>query len=138
MHVRLFADAERTGDDDRSPLLPDKLESGGWLFSLLVHRHAFGMVVAAQLLIGIALSLYSGPGPAAIAELFATSGRSTWLSLSFSIAVAVFGGFTPFISQWLIQSTGSPLAPGFYIMAVVAMSFCVILLMRETAHRPLR
>ena len=108
------------------------------LFSLLVHQHAFGVVVAAQLLFGIALSLYSGPGPAAIAELFATRGRSTWLSLSFSIAVALFGGFTPFISQWLIQLTGSPLAPGFYIMAVVAISFCVILLMRETAHRPLR
>jgi MFS transporter, MHS family, proline/betaine transporter len=61
-----------------------------------------------------------------------------WLSLSFSLAVAVFGGFTPFISQWLIAAIGSPLAPTFYIMVVVALSFVVVLQMQETAHRPLR
>jgi len=108
------------------------------VFMLLLQTHSFALVVAAQLLFGVALSLYSGPGPAAIAELFPTRGRSMWLSLSFSLAVAVFGGFTPFISQWLITSIGSPLAPTFYIMAVVALSFAVILRMQETAHMPLR
>jgi MFS transporter, MHS family, proline/betaine transporter len=108
------------------------------VFLLLVRFHSFGLVVAAQLLFGLALSLYSGPGPAAIAELFPTRGRSLWLSLSFSLAVALFGGFTPFISQWMIAESGSPLAPAFYIMAVVALSFVVVLKMRETAHKPLR
>jgi MFS transporter, MHS family, proline/betaine transporter len=108
------------------------------VFMLLLQAHSFALVVAAQLLFGVALSLYSGPGPAAIAELFPTRGRSMWLSLSFSLAVAVFGGFTPFISQWLIAAIGSPLAPTFYIMVVVALSFVVVLQMQETAHRPLR
>jgi MFS transporter, MHS family, proline/betaine transporter len=108
------------------------------VFLLLVQTHSFGLVVAAQLLFGLALSLYSGPGPAAIAELFPTRGRSMWLSLSFSLAVALFGGFTPFISQWLISVIGSPLAPTFYIMVVVALSFVVVLQMQETAYKPLR
>jgi len=108
------------------------------VFLLLVETHSFALVVAAQLLFGLALSLYSGPGPAAIAELFPTRGRSLWLSLSFSLAVALFGGFTPFISQWLIAVIGSPLAPTFYIMVVVALSFFVVLQMPETAHKPLR
>lgn len=107
-------------------------------FILLVQGHGFWLVVAIQILFGLALSLYSGPGPAAIAELFPTRGRSTWLSLSFSLAVALFGGFTPFISQWLITVAGSPLAPTIYIMAVVALSFVVILKMKETAHTPLQ
>jgi MFS family permease len=107
------------------------------VFLLLVHSHSFLLVVAAQLLFGVALSLYSGPGPAAIAELFPTRGRSLWLSLSFSLAVALFGGFTPFISQWLIAALATPLAPSFYIMAVVALSFVVIWNMQETAHKPL-
>jgi MHS family proline/betaine transporter-like MFS transporter len=108
------------------------------VFLLLVQGHGFGLVVAAQLLFGFALALYSGPGPAAIAELFPTRGRSTWLSLSFSLAVALFGGFTPFISQWLIATINSPLAPTIYIMTVVALSFFVTLQMRETAHARLR
>jgi MHS family proline/betaine transporter-like MFS transporter len=108
------------------------------VFMLLLQARSFVLVVAAQLLFGFALSLYSGAGPAAIAELFPTRGRSMWLSLSFSLAVAVFGGFTPFISQWLIAAVGSPLAPTFYIMVVVAMSFTVVLQMQETAHGPLR
>jgi MHS family proline/betaine transporter-like MFS transporter len=108
------------------------------VFLLLVQTHSFALVVAAQVLFGLALSLYSGPGPAAIAELFPTHGRSLWLSLSFSLAVALFGGFTPLISQWLISVIGSPLAPTFYIMVVVALSFVVVLQMPETAHKPLR
>jgi MHS family proline/betaine transporter-like MFS transporter len=108
------------------------------IFFLLVQAHSFVLVIAAQVLFGVALSLYSGPGPAAIAELFPTRGRTLWLSISFSLAVALFGGFTPFISQWLISVIGSPLAPTIYIMTVVAMSFVVILQMQETAYKPLR
>jgi MHS family proline/betaine transporter-like MFS transporter len=108
------------------------------IFMLLVGTNSFALVIAAQVLFGVALSLYSGPGPAAIAELFPTRGRTLWLSLSFSLAVALFGGFTPFISQWLISLVGSPLAPTIYIMAVVALSFFVVLKMKETAHSSLR
>jgi MHS family proline/betaine transporter-like MFS transporter len=107
-------------------------------FWLMVQGFGVGFVVLVQVVFGAALALYSGPGPAAIAELFPTRGRSLWLSLSFSLAVAIFGGFTPFIAQWLISSTGSPLAPTIYIMAAAALSFCVILRMKETAHAPLR
>jgi MFS transporter, MHS family, proline/betaine transporter len=108
------------------------------IFMLLVKGQSLGFVVGTQLLFGLALALFSGPGPAAIAELFLTRGRSTWLSLSFSLAVALFGGFTPFIAQWLIATVGSPLAPTMYISAVAAMSFVVVTRMRETAHEPLR
>lgn len=106
-------------------------------FWLMLHGWGYGFVIAMQIVFGAALALFSGPGPAAIAELFPTRGRSTWLSLSFSAGVAIFGGFTPFIAQFLIAATGSPLAPTIYVIAAVALSFCVILSMRETAHAPL-
>src|SRR3712207_8208536 len=42
-------------------------------------------------------------GPAAIAEIFPTKSRSTWMTSGYALAVAIFGGFAPFVSVWLID-----------------------------------
>lgn len=107
-------------------------------FLVLTGGYGFASVVAIQILFSFAISLFSGPGPAAIAEIFPTRGRSTWMSASYALAVAIFGGFAPFISQWLIDATGSKMAPTAYVMAAAAISFITIAGLRETAHRPLR
>jgi len=64
--------------------------------------------------------------------------RSTWMSTGYSVAVAVFGGFAPFIATWLIARTGSPAAPSFYVMGAAVVSIVVILRMEETAGKPLQ
>lgn len=107
-------------------------------FWLLTRDWGFGVVVLVQIAFAMAISLFSGPGPAAIAEIFPTRGRSTWMSSSYALAVAIFGGFAPFISQWLIDATGSRMAPTAYVMAAAAVSFVTIIGLRETAHQPLR
>ena len=84
------------------------------------------------------LLLFSGPGPAAIAEIFPTRVRSTWMSTGYSLAVAIFGGFAPFIATWLIARTGSPLSPTYYLIAAGIVSLLVILGLDETAGKPLR
>ena len=100
-------------------------------------RERFGTVILIQLLFGVAIALFSGPGPAAIAEIFPTRGRSAWMSASYALAVAIFGGFAPYIATWLIANTGSPMAPAFYVIAAAAVSFLVIAALPETAKRPL-
>jgi MFS transporter, MHS family, proline/betaine transporter len=107
-------------------------------FYILTQEHGFVSVVLIQIIFSFALSLFSGPGPAAIAEIFPTRGRSTWMSSSYALAVAIFGGFAPFISQWLIDTTGSKMAPTAYVMSAAVVSFVTISLCRETAHQPLR
>jgi MHS family proline/betaine transporter-like MFS transporter len=107
-------------------------------FRLLVGNYGFAMVVAVQIGFAFAISLFSGPGPAAIAEIFPTRGRSTWMSSAYALAVAIFGGFAPFVSQFLIEVTGTKMAPTAYVMAAAAVSFVVIAGLRETAHQPLR
>jgi MFS transporter, MHS family, proline/betaine transporter len=106
-------------------------------FWLLTQNFGFGVVVVVQIMLAAAISLFSGPGPAAIAEIFPTRGRSTWMSSSYALAVAIFGGFAPFIAQWLIDQTGSKMAPTAYVMAAAAVSLVVITRLRETAHEPL-
>ena len=43
-----------------------------------------------------------------------------------------------FVSTWLINATGTNLAPAYYLMAAAAISFAVILTIRETAFEPLK
>jgi MHS family proline/betaine transporter-like MFS transporter len=64
--------------------------------------------------------------------------RYTALSIGYNIAVAIFGGFAPFIATWLIRETGSTLAPSFYLMAAAAITFVIVLNIREMAFEPLR
>ena len=108
------------------------------LFTLMLSRPSLDTAIAVQLLFALVIAVFSGPGPAAIAEIFPTPVRSTWMSAGYSVAVAVFGGFAPFIATWLIARTGSAAAPSFYVMAAAAVSLVVIVGMEETARKPLQ
>lgn len=107
------------------------------LFKLMLTGATFSTVMVAQIIFAIMIAAFSGPGPAAISEIFPTRIRSTWMSAGYSLAVAIFGGFSPFIATWLIGKTGSPLSPTFYIIAAAIASTVVIWSLRETAHNEL-
>jgi len=84
------------------------------------------------------LALHSGAGPAAISEIFPTHLRSTWMSSGYALAVAIFGGFAPFIATWLIQVTGSPVSPTYlYLLPSAVISLLVIWGLKETASAKL-
>jgi MHS family proline/betaine transporter-like MFS transporter len=106
-------------------------------FHIILAAPGFAVVVLLQCVFGLAIAFFSGPGPAAIAELFPTRSRSTWMTPAYALAVAIFGGFAPFIATWLINTTGSPMSPTYYVIAAAIVSFLVILSFRETAHEPL-
>jgi MHS family proline/betaine transporter-like MFS transporter len=108
------------------------------LFLVILGQPGFGVLILIQMLFDAAIALFSGAGPAAISEMFHTIGRSTWMTPAYALAVAIFGGFAPFIAAWLINATGSPLAPAFYVIAAAVVSFVVIWRMPETAHAPLQ
>jgi MHS family proline/betaine transporter-like MFS transporter len=108
------------------------------LFLLMLSGAGLGTIVVIQILFGLMIALFSGPGPAAIAEIFPTRVRSTWMSTGYSLAVAIFGGFAPYIATQLIELTGSPISPTYYLIAAAIVSTLVILRLRETAHEALR
>jgi MHS family proline/betaine transporter-like MFS transporter len=45
--------------------------------------------------------------------------------------VAIFGGFAPFINAWLIEVTGSKLAPSFYLMLAAVISLAALIAARR-------
>ena len=107
------------------------------LFSLILSGASLATIVLIQLAIGLAIAPFSGAGPAAIAEIFPTATRSTYMSTGYALAVAIFGGFAPFIATWLISKTGSPISPTYYVIAAAILSTIVIFRLRETARTPL-
>lgn len=75
------------------------------------------------------LAGFQGPFTTALGEQFSTNARSSGLAICYNIAVMIFGGFGPFIVTWLIDATGAPLAPVFYIIGggVVGLIGCLLL-----------
>ena len=74
-----------------------------------------------------------GPAPTALAEQFPTQVRSTGMALSYNVAVMLFGGFSPFIVTWLSQTTGSAVAPAYYVLFSSLVGLLAICFLREAA-----
>jgi MHS family proline/betaine transporter-like MFS transporter len=104
------------------------------LFTYLASGNVpFVVLVLIQIAIAIVISLYSGAGPAAIAEIFPTRSRSTWMTTGYALAVAIFGGSAPYLSIWMIQRFGTPIAPVWYLIVAALISVVVIWRLKETA-----
>jgi MFS transporter, MHS family, proline/betaine transporter len=68
------------------------------------------------------LGAFYGPTATVLAEQFPAQIRSTAIGIISNVAAVIFGGFAPFYVTWLITTTGSPVAPVFYVMLGVAVS----------------
>jgi MHS family proline/betaine transporter-like MFS transporter len=87
-----------------------------------------------QLVFGVLIATYTGPILAAFSELFPAKVLSTGLSVAYNLAVTIFGGFASFIITWLIASTGSSMAPAFYVMIAAAISLVGTRFVREPSY----
>jgi MHS family proline/betaine transporter-like MFS transporter len=107
------------------------------LFLLAINGGTFGTLLLALVVNAFFQSLYTGTIPSILAEMFPTRVRYTGLSVSYGFAVVLFGGFAPFISTWLVNVTGNPFAPAYYVMAGGALSAAAVLSMKEYLNVPL-
>ncbi|MEH3090156.1 MAG: MFS transporter [Microbacterium arborescens] len=94
-------------------------------------------VYVALAIIAIPVALFVGISTSALPALFPTATRFGAMAIAYNLAVSLFGGTTPLFSQALIEWTGNPFMPAFYIMFFSAMAGLALFAMRETAQRPL-
>ena len=107
------------------------------LFVWLEAAPSVSKLIAVQATLSITLSGYYGPFGALMAELFPANVRSIGLSLAYNFAVMLFGGFGQFIVTWLIEETGSPLAPTYYVMCGIAVSIVAVACIPAKRHADL-
>jgi MFS transporter, MHS family, proline/betaine transporter len=104
------------------------------LFSWMYANPSFTSLIVVQILLCSLLGAFFGPMSTASAEQFQVHVRSTGLGIAYNLAVMIFGGFAPFFVTWLIQVTGLPVAPAFYVMFGAAAGLLASLFLKERAR----
>jgi MHS family proline/betaine transporter-like MFS transporter len=110
----------------------------GLPFFLLASTGSALWSAVALLLMVMLYAPFAGAAPAMYAEIFPTRVRYTALSIGYNVAVAIFGGFAPFIATYLVRETGSSYAPAAYVIVAAVITGVIVLRTRETAFSPLR
>ncbi|MGG9730212.1 MFS transporter [Klebsiella quasipneumoniae] len=83
--------------------------------TMLANAPSFLMMLSMLLWLSFIYGMYNGAMIPALTEIMPAEVRVAGFSLAYSLATAVFGGFTPVISTALIEYTGDKASPGYWM-----------------------
>jgi MHS family citrate/tricarballylate:H+ symporter-like MFS transporter len=102
----------------------------------LVGCPTFANMLIALLWLSFLYGGYNGAMVVALTDIVPADVRTAGFSLAYALATAIFGGFTPLVSTWLIDETGNKAAPGLWMaFAGLAGLVATLLIYRRTAGR---
>lgn len=96
------------------------------------------LIFLGLMLLGVTLVCFTSSMPSTLPALFYTPVRYSALSIAFNVSVSLFGGTTPLLTAWLVEKTGDPLVPAYYLMGAATIGLLTMLTVKETAGMPLR
>jgi len=99
----------------------------------MIYRPGVAALYGATAVLGMLQSLATGPALITITELLPRSARSAVLGTIYAVGATVFGSVTQFNIKWIIDATGSHLAPAWYIAAAVCVGLAAMMVVKETA-----
>ncbi|MDH6592648.1 MHS family citrate/tricarballylate:H+ symporter-like MFS transporter [Variovorax sp. TBS-050B] len=101
----------------------------------LVGAPSFARMLEVELWLSFLYASYNGAMVVALTELMPVDVRTAGFSLAYSLATALFGGFTPAIATGLIGMTGDKAAPGLWMTAAAICGLAATLVLyRRQAH----
>jgi MFS family permease len=104
-------------------------------FFLIVRNHDAATLLGATAVITFTSALCTAAVFVSITESLRKEVRVLGMGAVYATAVAVFGGSTQPIIASLIEFTGDPLSPAWYMIAFTAVGLVASIMTRETAHR---
>ncbi|URW75930.1 MFS transporter [Sphingomonas donggukensis] len=114
-------------EDVRPAALDTALADAGYkLDKVTPHGRQIVMILVAILGLALLSGLTYGPVAALLAELFPPRIRYSSMSIPYHVGTGYFGGFLPFISQYIVARTGNPYAGLWYTWIVVAIALAVL------------
>jgi MFS family permease len=98
----------------------------------LVREPSFSRLLAVELWLSFIYGSYNGAMVVFLTEIMPISVRTSGFALAYSLATAIFGGFTPAISTYLIHVTGNRAVPGMWLSFAAACGLVAALLARPS------
>jgi MHS family citrate/tricarballylate:H+ symporter-like MFS transporter len=96
--------------------------------SWLVGAPSFSRLLIVELWLSFLYGSYNGAMVVALTEVVPVYVRTSGFAIAYSLATALFGGFTPAISTFLIQETGNRAVAGLWLMFAAACGLAAALL----------
>lgn len=116
----------------------------GWLllfflgipaFLVMVHFRSAIALFSMTILLGVLMGVLTPPSVTLFTEALPARVRAGAIGTIYAVSIAVFGGSAQFIEQLLINRTGSPIAPAFYMTAAIGIGMIGIFMLEETGRR---
>jgi metabolite-proton symporter len=99
----------------------------------LVAAPSFAKLLVVELWFSFFFGVYNGAMIPLLVEIMPVRVRTAAFSLAFSLATAIFGGFTPAICTYLIQTTDNKASPALWLMLAAFISLVGVIIARRTA-----
>ena len=96
----------------------------------LVRQPSFSRLLTLELWLSFIYGSYNGAMVVFLTEIMPVSVRTSGFALAYSLATAIFGGFTPAISTYLIHISGNRAIPGLWLSFAAACGLVASLLAR--------
>ncbi|RZF63875.1 MFS transporter [Sphingomonas populi] len=99
---------------------------------------SFGRLLGVELWLALVYAAYNGAMVVHLAEVMPARARTAGFSLAYSLATAIFGGFTPALSTYLIARSGNPAMPGVWLSFAAVISLAATLLLARSKQKAFR
>jgi len=93
----------------------------------LVSSPSLSHMLAVELWLSFLYASYNGATVAALTEVVPPHIRTAGFSLAYSMATALFGGFTPLVCTWWIDASGNRAVPGLWMTGAALLSLVATL-----------
>jgi MFS family permease len=101
----------------------------------LARQPSFSHLLIVELWMSFLYAGYHGAVVVWLTEIMPAQVRASGFSVSYSLAAAIFGGFTPTLCTYLIHVTGNKAMPGVWMSFAAAVGLTAVLLVRHSVRR---
>jgi len=103
------------------------------VFLAISHWRSAATLYGGAALLQVLLSIGAPAVLIAVTESLPRSVRAGAVALAYALAMSVFGGSTQFVIRWLLQTTGDPLCPAYYLTGFALVGLAAMTALPESA-----
>lgn len=103
----------------------------------MMHSDSLLIIFAGLMIMGAFQTCFTSSMAATMPALFPAAIRYGAIAVTLSVSGSLFGGTTPLLSTWLVETFGNDMLPAYYTMLTAIIGMVVILITAESARKPL-